>query len=50
MKKPREAATNGAMTHTDYTDRVHLRRAYKFRAYPTQSQESRAVRLPRARW
>jgi putative transposase len=31
--------------HTDYTDLVPVRRAYKFRAYPTRPQEGRAVRL-----
>jgi hypothetical protein len=31
--------------HTDDTDLVQVRRAYKFRAYPTQPQEGRAVRL-----
>ncbi len=33
------------MTHTDYTDPVQVRRAYKFRAYPTRPQEDRAARL-----
>ena len=33
------------MTHSSYTNRVQVRRAYKFRAYPTQPQEGRAVRL-----
>ena len=33
------------MTHTDHLDRVQVRRAYKFRAYPTRPQEGRAVRL-----
>ena len=33
------------MTHTDYTDRVPVRRAYKFRAYPTRPQQGRSVRL-----
>jgi len=33
------------MTHSDYTNRVPVRRAYKFRAYPTQPQQGRAVRL-----
>jgi putative transposase len=31
--------------HTGYTDGVQVRRAYKFRAYPTRPQEGRAVRL-----
>lgn len=33
------------MAHTEYTDPVPVRRAYKFRAYPTRPQEGRAVRL-----
>ncbi|HEV2257043.1 MAG TPA: transposase, partial [Streptosporangiaceae bacterium] len=33
------------MTHTDYEDPVQVRRAYKFRAYPTQPQKGRAGRL-----
>ena len=33
------------MAHTDYSDPVQVRRAYKFRAYPTRPQEGRAVRL-----
>ena len=33
------------MTHSDYLDLVPVRRAYKFRAYPTRPQEGRAVRL-----
>jgi putative transposase len=33
------------LTHTEYTDPVPVRRAYKFRAYPTRPQEGRAVRL-----
>jgi len=33
------------VTHTDYTDPMPVRRAYKFRAYPTRPQEGRAVRL-----
>ena len=33
------------MAHTDYTDPVQVRRAYKFRAYPTRPQEDRAARL-----
>jgi len=33
------------VTHTDWTDRVQVRRAFKFRAYPARPQEGRAVRL-----
>jgi putative transposase len=33
------------VTHVGQTDRVQVRRAFKFRAYPTQPQEGRAVRL-----
>jgi len=33
------------VAHTDYTDPVQVRRAYKFRAYPTRPQEDRAARL-----
>jgi putative transposase len=33
------------VTHSDDTDRVQVRRAHKFRAYPTQPQQGRAVRL-----
>src|SRR6266567_1458734 len=46
-KWPREAAACGTVSRTDHTDQVQVRRAYKFRAYPTQPQESRAVRLLR---
>ena len=35
------------MTSTDSTDPVQVRRAYRLRAYPTRSQEGRAVRLLR---
>jgi len=35
---------SGAVTHTDYLDRVQVRRAYKLRAYPTRPQEGRAAR------
>src|SRR5215468_8780030 len=42
---PREAATSGAVTHTNHRDLVQVRRAYKFRAYPTRPQEDRAARL-----
>jgi hypothetical protein len=38
-------AASGAVTRTDYTDRVPVRRAYKFRAYPTRPQQGRSVRL-----
>ena len=34
-----------AVTSTDYSGRVQMKRAYKFRAYPTRSQEGRAARL-----
>jgi len=44
-KWPRKATSARAVTQTDYTDRVPVRRAYKFRAYPTRPQEGRAVRL-----
>jgi putative transposase len=43
--KPGETAACGALTHSGDTDRMHVRRAYKFRAYPTQPQQGRAVRL-----
>jgi putative transposase len=33
------------VTHTEHTDPVQVRRAYKFRAYPTHPQEGRSVRL-----
>jgi hypothetical protein len=36
---------SGAEPHTDYVDRVPVKRSYKFRAYPTRTQEARAVRL-----
>ena len=35
------------MSHTYYMDPVPVRRAYKFRAYPTRPQEGRAVRMLR---
>jgi putative transposase len=44
-KWPRQAAISGALSHTDYVDRVPVKRSYKFRAYPTRPQEGRAVRL-----
>ena len=31
------------MAHTDYRDPVQVRRAYKFRAYPTRPQEGRSA-------
>ncbi len=46
-KRPSEAATSRAVTHTDRRDPVQVRRAYVFRAYPTRPQEGRAVRLLR---
>jgi putative transposase len=36
-----------AVTYTDSTDPVQVRRAYKLRAYPTRPQEGRAARLLR---
>jgi putative transposase len=36
---------SGAVTRTDYSGQVQMKRAYKFRAYPTRSQEGRAARL-----
>jgi putative transposase len=33
------------VTHTDDLDPVQVKRACKFRAYPTRPQEARAVRL-----
>ena len=44
-KRARQAAISGAAPGTDDTDPVKVRRAYKFRAYPTRPQEGRAVRL-----
>jgi putative transposase len=44
-KRSREAAASAAVIPTGYTDLAQVRRAYKFRAYPTQPQEGRAVRL-----
>src|SRR5216683_1274101 len=44
-KWPRQAATSGAVPDTENTDPVKVRRAYKFRAYPTRPQEGRAARL-----
>lgn len=43
--RPGEATNPGAATQTGYPNRVKVRRAYKFRAYPTQPQQGRAVRL-----
>jgi hypothetical protein len=42
---PREAGISGVATHTSYSGRVQVRRAYKFRAYPTRPREGRAARL-----
>ncbi len=44
-KWPRQAASLGAVPRSDDRDLVPVRRAYKFRAYPTRPQEGRAVRL-----
>ena len=45
-KRPREACDLREAVATPTTRiRVPVRRAYKFRAYPTQPQEGRAVRL-----
>jgi putative transposase len=44
MQVTREAEAPG-LTHTGDMDIVQVRRAYKFRAYPTRPQEGRAVRL-----
>ena len=33
------------MTHSGYSGQAQVRRAYKFRAYPTRPQEGRAARL-----
>ncbi len=44
-KWPRQAAPCEAVSEPENTDLVQVRRAYKFRAFPTQSQEGRAVRL-----
>jgi putative transposase len=48
VRSPAALRTPRAVTHTDYRDPVQMRRAYKFRAYPTHPQEGRAVRLCRA--
>jgi putative transposase len=43
---PRRVAASGAVPGTEDTDPVkEVRRAYKFRAYPTQPQQGRAARL-----
>jgi len=47
VRAPRRAEPSGAVTHTDYVDPVQVRRAYKFRAYPTCPQEGRAAGLLR---
>ena len=44
-KWPRETASSGALTHAGHVEAMQVRRAYKFRAYPTRPQEGRAVRL-----
>ena len=36
---------SGAVTRTDSSDRMQMRRAYKFRAYPTRPQDGRAKGL-----
>jgi putative transposase len=36
---------SGAVTRTDSSDRMQMKRAYKFRAYPTRPQDGRAKRL-----
>ena len=40
-----QAVASGAVPDTDHTDPAKVRRAYKFRAYPTRPQEGRAARL-----
>jgi putative transposase len=45
MLVARQAATRGAVTSIDHTDRLLVKRAFKFRAYPTRPQQGRAVRL-----
>jgi putative transposase len=42
---PRGDGQLWGLSHTEDTDRGPVRRAYKFRAYPTRPQEGRAVRL-----
>jgi putative transposase len=44
---PGIVAARRAVTHTDDTDPMPVRRAYKLRAYPTRPQEDRAVKLLR---
>jgi putative transposase len=44
LKEPGEAAASG-LTRTGKMDGVQVKRAYKFRAYPTRPQQGRAVRL-----
>ena len=44
-KWPRQAAPCEAVSEPENTDLVQVRRAYKFRAFPTRPQEGRAVRL-----
>jgi putative transposase len=45
VSSARETGLSGAMTRTDYSGRVQMKRAYKFRAYPTRPQEGRAAHL-----
>ena len=45
VNSARETRLSGAMTRTDYSGRVQMKRAYKFRAYPTRPQEGRAAHL-----
>jgi transposase len=42
---PRQAAPCEAVSEPENTDLVQVRRAYKFRAFPTRPQDGRAVRL-----
>ena len=50
MQVARAAAACVAVPHTGDMDLVQVRRSYKFRAYPTRPQESRAVRLLADHW
>jgi len=47
VRSPAALRTPRAVTHTDYTDPVQVKRAYKLRAYPTRPQEGRVGRLLR---
>jgi putative transposase len=47
LSGPAAPRTSWAVIHTDHWDPKLVRRAYKLRAYPTRSQEGRAVRLLR---